>query len=71
MPCLIVFGADPAGKALGIKVDLDANRVAQQLGSADGLVQFEVEGKAVWINAANVLYVREEEKGGPQFFALE
>jgi hypothetical protein len=67
VPCAVVFGATSEGRDY-VVLPLDADEVGKRLReNSSGWERFEDDkGRAIWINAANVRYVEQRSKGGPQ-----
>ena len=57
VPCVIVFGGDDH-ELLTLRLDVDADEVAKSL-RGHSLQRLEVNGRVVWVNPENVLYVEE------------
>ena len=57
MPCVIVFGGNEQ-EPLTLRLDLDADEVAKSL-RGHSLQRIDVQGRIVWVNPQNVLYVED------------
>jgi len=57
VPCVIVFGGNDH-ELLTLRLDVDADEVAKSL-RGHSLQRLEVNGRVVWVNPENVLYVEE------------
>jgi hypothetical protein len=57
VPCVIVFGGNEK-EPLTLRLDLDADDVAKNL-RGHSLQRIEVDGRVLWVNPQNVLYVED------------
>lgn len=57
VPCVIVFGGNEK-EPLMLRLDLDADQVAKSL-RGHSLQRLEVQGRVLWVNPQNVLYVED------------
>jgi hypothetical protein len=57
VPCVIVFGGNDH-EPLTLRLEVGADEVAKSL-RGHSLQRIEVEGRVVWVNPENVLYVED------------
>ena len=62
MATTVVFVGAGGGVRSTVKLDMEADEVGKRLREATTFERFEVKGKSVWINPANVLYLEQKSR---------